>query len=45
MLAAQAGHPLAMERMNPSAMLAAMVASFQSDEAPLAALIEGLIAP
>ncbi len=45
LLAGQAGHPLAMERMNPSAMLAAMVASFQSDEAPLAALIEGLIAP
>ncbi len=45
LLAAQVGHPLAMERMNPSAMLAAMVASFQSDEAPLAALIEGLIAP
>ena len=45
LLAGQAGHPLAMERINPSAMLAAMVASFQSDEAPLAALIEGLIAP
>jgi len=45
LLAEQAGHPLAMERMNPSAMLAAMVASFQSDEAPLATLIEGLIAP
>ena len=45
LLAAQAGYPLAMERINPSAMLAAMVASFQSDEAPLAALIEGLIAP
>ena len=45
LLAEQAGHPLAMERMNPSAMLAAMVASFQSDEAPLAALIEGLIWP
>src|SRR5271166_2523493 len=45
LLAEQAGHPLAMERMNPSAMLATMVASFQSDEAPLATLIEGLIAP
>ena len=45
MSAAQAGHPLAMERMSPSAMLAAMVASFHSAEAPLAALIEGLIAP
>jgi cell filamentation protein len=45
LLAEQADHPLAMERMNPSATLAAMVASFQSDEAPLAALIEGLITP
>ncbi len=43
LLAARAGHPLALERMDPAAMLAAMVASFKSDEAPLAALIEGLI--
>ena len=43
LLAARAGHPLALERMNPSAMLAARVASFKSDEAPLAALIGGLI--
>jgi cell filamentation protein len=43
LLAARAGHPLALERMEPNAMLAAMVASFKSDEAPLAALIEGLI--
>ena len=43
LLAARAGHPLAFERMDPAAMLAAMVASFKSDEAPLAALIEGLI--
>lgn len=42
-LAARAGHPLALQRMKPDAMLAAMVASFKSDEAPLAALIEGLI--
>jgi cell filamentation protein len=43
LLAARAWHPLALERMDPAAMLAAMVASFKSDEAPLAALIEGLI--
>ena len=42
LLAARAGHPLALERMDPSAMLAAMVASFKSDEGPLASLIEGL---
>jgi len=45
LLAARAGHPLALERMQPDAMLTAMVASFKSDEAPLAALIEGLIGP
>jgi cell filamentation protein len=43
LLAARAGYPLAVERMEPNAMLAAMVASFKSDEAPLAGLIEGLI--
>ena len=45
LLAAHAGHPLALERMNPSAMLAAMIASFKSDEAPLATLIGRLIEP
>jgi cell filamentation protein len=44
MLAARAGHPLALERMDPSAMLAAMVESFKADERPLANLIRGLIA-
>jgi cell filamentation protein len=43
LLAAQAGHPLALNRMNPKDMLAAMIASFKSDEAPLASLIEGLV--
>jgi len=43
LLAARAGHPLALARMEPAAMLAAMVASFKSDETPLAALIGGLI--
>jgi cell filamentation protein len=43
LLSARAGHPLALQHMNPDAMLAAMVASFRSDEAPLATLIERLI--
>ncbi len=43
LLAANAGHPLALERLNPEAMLEAMIASFESDEAPLAALIVRLI--
>jgi cell filamentation protein len=42
-LAARAGHPLALQRMEPAAMRAAMVASFNNDVAPLAGLIEGLI--
>jgi len=45
LLAARAGRPLALERMDPDAMLAAMVASFKSNEAPLADLIEGLLEP
>jgi cell filamentation protein len=43
LLAARAGHPLNLERMNPTAMFAAVVTSFEGDEAPLAALIAGLI--
>jgi cell filamentation protein len=43
LLATRAGHPLRLERMNPEAMLAAMLASFKGDEAPLAALLAGLI--
>ena len=43
LLATRAGHPLRLDRMNPEAMLAAMVASFKGDEAPLADLIAGLI--
>jgi cell filamentation protein len=43
LLAARAGHPLILEHMNPDAMLAAMVASFKSEESPLAALIMDLI--
>jgi cell filamentation protein len=43
LLAAQAGHPLALERLDPAAMLAAMIMSFAGDEKPLATLIAGLI--
>jgi cell filamentation protein len=42
-LAERAGHPLKLERLEPAAMLAASVASFKGDEAPLAALIADLI--
>ena len=45
LLAERAGHPLALDRMDPAAMLAAMVTSFKGYERPLAALIEGLIEP
>lgn len=44
MLAAHAGHPLDLRRLNPEAMLGAMIRSFAGDEAPLAEIIEGLIA-
>ena len=43
LLATHAGHPLALERMAPAAMLDAMVTSFKTDEKPLAALIKELI--
>ena len=43
LLAARAGHSLALARMIPAVMLAAMVSSFKSDETPLADLIERLI--
>jgi cell filamentation protein len=45
LLAANAGHPLVFEGLHPEAMLKAMIASFKSDDAPLAALISGLIEP
>ena len=45
LLAANAEHLLALDRIDPAAMLAAMVKSFKDDERPLAALIEGLIEP
>jgi cell filamentation protein len=38
-LADQAGHPLDFERLNPGAMLRAMIESFQGDERPLVKLL------
>jgi cell filamentation protein len=43
LLAEQAGHRLALERLNPGAMLQAMVRSFEGEEDPLAALIGALM--
>jgi cell filamentation protein len=45
LLAANAGRPLALERLHPEAMFTAMIASFKSDETELAKLIAELIAP
>lgn len=42
-LADQAGHPLDFERLEPPRMMAAMLASFHSDEKPLAELILDLM--
>lgn len=39
MLADQAGHPLDFERLDPPAMLQAMIDSFDGNEQPLASLI------
>lgn len=42
-LAERAVHPLKLQHLDPTAMLAAMIASFQGDEAPLAGIIVGLV--
>ena len=42
LLAESAGHALALETMNPDAMLSAMVASFHGDEIQLRTMIEEL---
>jgi cell filamentation protein len=42
-LAEQAGHPFALERIDPKAMLDAAITSFGGSEKPLATLIRGLI--
>jgi cell filamentation protein len=43
LLAEQANHPIDLHRFDPDAFLDAMIASFQGDEAPLAAIIEKLV--
>jgi len=43
-LADRAGHPLDTDKLRPSAMLKATIASFDSDEAPLVKVISTLIA-
>ncbi|MBI5323438.1 Fic family protein [Bradyrhizobium sp.] len=43
LLADQAGYALTLQELDPGAFLAAMVASFDGDEAPLAAIIKQLI--
>jgi cell filamentation protein len=42
-LADRAGHPLDMERLDPTALLRAMVASFAGEERPLAQVIRALM--
>lgn len=42
-MAAQAGHPLNLERLDPPRMMAAMIASFHGDEQLLADLILDLM--
>jgi cell filamentation protein len=43
LLAANAGHPLNLDKLDPAAMLDAMIASFDSEETKLAALIRELV--
>jgi cell filamentation protein len=43
LLAEAAGHPLAIERLDPDKVMQAMIDSFGGDEKPLAALIRGLV--
>uniref|UniRef100_UPI002915D3E6 Fic family protein n=1 Tax=Bradyrhizobium sp. SZCCHNRI3052 TaxID=3057295 RepID=UPI002915D3E6 len=43
LLADQAGHTIDLDALDPDAFLHAMIASFDGDEAPLAAAIQGLI--
>lgn len=43
LLAHQAGHSLSLEELDPGAFLAAMIASFDGDEQPLATIIEHLV--
>jgi cell filamentation protein len=45
MLAAHAGHPLALERLEPETFLSAMIRSFQGNERLLADEITDLVMP
>lgn len=45
LIAERAGHPLDLDRMDPGAMLAAMIRSFDGDETPLRDLILDLSRP
>jgi len=42
-LADRAGHTLDLEKLDPNAMLHAMIASFDGDESELTVVINGLI--
>lgn len=44
MLAEASGHPLDIERLDPEAVMSAMIDSFGGDEMPLAKLILDLVA-
>lgn len=43
LLAEKAGHPIDLKKMNPEAIMQAVIASFGGDEKPLAKLILGLV--
>lgn len=43
LLADRAGHTLDLEKLDPNAMLHAMIASFDGEESELTAVINGLI--
>jgi cell filamentation protein len=43
LLAAQAGHPLNLARLEPASFLRAMIASFFGDEAPLRRQLRNLV--
>jgi len=44
LLSERAGLPLDLDRLDPRAMLAAMIASFNGDDTPLGAIIQSLVA-
>lgn len=44
-LAARAGHPLDLQRLNPLEVLAAMIASFKGNDVPLERQVRALIRP